>query len=110
MIRPHRTYHTTYVDAAYCYQSSSVVRRSVTLVSPAKTVEAIEMSFRQRTHVDPRNHVLDGGPHPACEAAILRREGASHCEVRGHSAVICARTAEPVEMLGLAQAVPKRLN
>jgi len=38
IIRPHRS--TTYVDAAYCYRSSSMVCRSVclsvTLVSPAK--------------------------------------------------------------------------
>jgi len=37
------------------------------------------------------NHVLDGDP-------ILRGEGAFHCKVLGHSAVICAKTAEPIEM------------
>jgi len=25
-------------------------------------------------------------------------KGASHCEVEGHSTVICAKTAEPIEM------------
>jgi len=25
-------------------------------------------------------------------------EGASHCNVQGHSAVICAKMAEPIEM------------
>jgi len=39
----------TYVDAAYCYRPSSVVCRSVTLVSPAKTAEPIEMPFGLRT-------------------------------------------------------------
>jgi len=36
----------------------------VTLVSPAKTTEAIEMPFGLRTRVDPSNHVLDEGPGP----------------------------------------------
>ena len=36
---------TTYVDVAYCYRRSNVVYRSVTVVSPAKTAEPIEMSF-----------------------------------------------------------------
>jgi len=37
---------------------------SVTLVSPAKTAEPIEMPFGLRTWVGPGNHVLDGGPDP----------------------------------------------
>jgi len=38
---------------------------SLTIVSPAKTAEPIEMSFGFLTRVGPRNHVLDGGPaHP----------------------------------------------
>jgi len=53
-----------YVDAAYCYRPSSVVCRSVTLVSPAKTAEPVEMPFVLRTWVRPGNHVLDGGPDP----------------------------------------------
>ena len=45
---------TTYVDAAYCYRPRSVVGRlsvclSVTVVSPAKTAEPIEMPFGLRT-------------------------------------------------------------
>jgi len=71
---------------------------SVTLVSPAKTAEPIEMPFRLRTLVSPGNHVLDVGPDPPWEWAILRVEGASHCKVYGHSVVICAKTAEPVKM------------
>jgi len=42
-IRPHSS--TTYVDAAYCYQPSSVVCRSVILVSSAKMAELIAMPF-----------------------------------------------------------------
>jgi len=50
----------TYVDAAYCYRPSSVVCRFVTLVSPAKTAEPIEMPFGLRTRVGPGSHVLHG--------------------------------------------------
>jgi len=55
---------STYVDAAYCYRPSRVVwsvlsdGRSVTVVSPAKTAEPIEMQFSSRTRVGPKNHVL----------------------------------------------------
>jgi len=69
---------TTYVDATYCYRPSSVVCRSVglsvTLVSPAKTAAPIEIPFGLGTRVGPRNHVLDGGPDPPWEGAILRKE------------------------------------
>jgi len=43
IIKPHRS--TTCVDAAYCYRPSSVVSRSVTIASPVKTAEPIEMPF-----------------------------------------------------------------
>jgi len=72
IIRPHRS--ATYVDAVYCYGPSSVVCRSVTLVSRAKMAEPIEMLFGLRTRVGPVNHVLDGGPDPPWEGAILRGE------------------------------------
>ena len=39
------------------------VCRSVTIVSPAKTAEAIEMPFGLWTRVGPGKHVLDGGAH-----------------------------------------------
>jgi len=45
-----------------------------------------------------KNRVLDGGPYPPCEKAILSREGAAHYKVQGHSALRCAKTAEPIEM------------
>ena len=78
IIRPH--HRTTFIDAAYCYTWSGVVCRSaslsvclsVTLVSPAKTAEPIEMSFGLWTRVGPRNRVLDGVQIPPCEGAILR--------------------------------------
>jgi len=45
---------------------------SVTLVSPAKVAEPIEMPFGLRTWVGQRNHVLDWGSDPPWEGAILR--------------------------------------
>jgi len=70
-----------YIDAAYCYRPSSMVCRSVTLVSPAKTAELIEMSFRLRTRVGSGNHVLDGDPDPLMGGAIFGGKWASHCKV-----------------------------
>jgi len=49
-----------------------VWRRS--LMSCAKTAEPIEMAFGLWAWMDPRNHVLDGGPDPAWKGAILRRK------------------------------------
>jgi len=40
------------------------VRRSVTIVNPAKTAEPIEMPFGMRTPLGARRHVLDEGPDP----------------------------------------------
>jgi len=45
---------------------------SVTLVSPAKTAEPIDMPFGLRTWVGPSDHVLDGVQIPPWEGAILR--------------------------------------
>ena len=58
IIRLHRS--TTYVDAVYCYRPSSVVCPSVTVVSPAKTPEPIEMPFGLWVRIGTRNHVLHG--------------------------------------------------
>jgi len=77
LFRPHRS--TTYVDAAYCYRPSSVVCRSVcrsaTLVSPAKTAEAIDMLFELRIRVGPGNHVLDGVQIPMGKGNFEWRKG-----------------------------------
>jgi len=70
---------------------------SVTLVSPAKTAELIEMPFGLRTRVGPTNHVLDGVHIRQWEGATLRGEGVAHCKVRD-TAVICAKMAEPMVM------------
>jgi len=47
---------------------------SVTFVRRAKTAEPIEMPFALWTLVGPRNHILDGGPYPLSEGAILKGE------------------------------------
>jgi len=62
LFRLHRS--TTYVDVAYCYRPSSVVCRSVMMVSSAKMAEPIEMLFGLWTQVGPRKHVFDGGADP----------------------------------------------
>jgi len=54
---------------------------SVTLVSPAKTAELIEMPYGLMTRVGPRNRVLDGGPHPPMGKGNFMGEGASRCKV-----------------------------
>ena len=46
-----------------CFDVAWSVDGSVTTVSPAKTAEPIEMSFRRQTHVGPRNYVLDCGTY-----------------------------------------------
>ena len=63
-------------------------------MSPAKTAEPIEMPFGLRTRVDPG---IDGVQIPMGRANF-EGKGASHCKVWGHSAVTCAKTAEPIVM------------
>ena len=46
----------------------------------------------------PGNHALDGVPDHRMGRNNFEAEGESHCKVKGHSAVICAKTAEPIEM------------
>jgi len=56
------------VDVAYCYRPSNMYCQSlgpcVTVVSPAKTAELIEMPLGLRTRMGPRNHALDGSLDP----------------------------------------------
>ena len=59
----------------------SDIGRSVTLVSPAKTAEPIEMPFGLRTPVGPGNHILDGVQNPdPMEMGNFGEKGA-HCKV-----------------------------
>jgi len=61
------------VDAGCRYRLSNVVGLSVTVVSPAKTAQLIEILFRLKTWVGPRNHILDKVQIPVgTEGAVLR--------------------------------------
>ena len=48
-----------------------MVCRAVTLVSPAKTAEAIEVPLGLWARIGPRNNVLDGATDPPWEGAVL---------------------------------------
>jgi len=72
---------------------------SVTLLSPAKTAELIEMPFWLGTQVGPGNHVLYGGPDPPMgKGSFERGKGRPIVKYRD-TAVICAKTAGPIKML-----------
>jgi len=70
------------MDAAYCSDRVArsvgrlvcwIVGLFVTLVSPAKMAEPLEMPFGLKTQVGRENDVLDGGVQiPQWEGAILR--------------------------------------
>jgi len=61
-----------------CLSVGLSVCLSVTLVSPGKTAEPIDMPFGLRTWVGPRDHVLDGGSDPPMGRANFWGEWASH--------------------------------
>jgi len=67
-------------------------------VSRAKTAETIKLPFAFRTRVGPVNHVLHEVQMPTWEGTILRGKQANHCRQYRHSAVVCAKTAEPIEV------------
>ena len=77
------------------------VCQSVRLVSPAKRLN------RSRCRLGSglwwaREPCIRCGPDPHGKGQFFRRKGRpilpSHCKVLGHSTVICAKTAEPIEM------------
>jgi len=75
------------------------VCRSVTLVSPTKMAEPIEMPFALRTWVGgPGNHVLDGVQIPHRKGQFWGGKGASHCKKYRDTVVPYAKTAESIEM------------
>jgi len=104
-----RIARTTYVDAAYCYRPSRVVCLSVCHTSElCKAVEPIEMPFGLRTRVGPENHVLDGGPDPYGKGQFWGK-GRPLQIIGIHSAVSCAKTAEPIDLpFGLWTQVGRR--
>ena len=69
-----------------CLSVDLSVCRSVTVVSPAKTAEPIEILFGLWTRVGPRNHVLDGGAD-----AHMGRDNfeGGHCKVETFCSELC---------------------
>ena len=53
----------------------------VTVVRPPSAAQPVEMAFRLRTWVGPRNHALDGGPDPPMGRGNFAQRRASHCKV-----------------------------
>jgi len=82
---------------AVCLSVGRSVYRSVTLVSPAKTGEPIEMPVWFKDSDGPREQCIRWVSRSPWEGAILRETGASHCKLQGH-AVICAKMAELIEL------------
>ena len=46
----------------------------------------------------PKESCIRWSLDPAWEWAILRGDGVAHCKVHGHSALSCAKTAEPIKI------------
>jgi len=90
--------HTMYVGAVYCYRLSSMVCRSVTLVSPAKMAEPIQMPYGFRTWLNPGNHVLDKGPHPHGKGQFWGGKRRHIVQYRHTLPSSVKKTAEPIEM------------
>ena len=67
-------------------------------MSPAKTDEMIEMPFELNTLVGPRNRALDGGPDAPMRRGNFEGEKGRPIVNYRDTAVICAKTAEPIEM------------
>ena len=65
---------------------------------PAKTAQPINMPFGLRTRVGQETMYWMGIQIAPWVEAILRGEGAAYCQVYGHSAVSCAKTAETIKM------------
>jgi len=103
-----------YVDAAY-FEGEEATHFKVwghSAVSCEKMAELIQILFGFWALMGPGYDVLDGGLDLSMGRAILRGERAArctHCGVCGRSAVSCAKTAEPIEMLfGLCAEIGSR--
>jgi len=71
--------------------------RSVTLVSPAKTAEPIEMPLALWARMGPRNYVLDGVQIPVGSSNF--NLGKKWPDVKySDTAVICVKMAEPIDL------------
>ena len=87
------------MDAAYCYRPCiawSVCRSVCRSRDPAKTAEPIDMPSGLWARVGSRKfHVLDGVHIAPCEGTIFRGKDIP-VHARRHSAVSCAKMAEPM--------------
>jgi len=83
------------------YRPNSMVCWYVTLVSPAKTAEPIEMAFALLTWVGTGNHVLDWAQIAPWEGAILRGKGRPTVKCRDICGHLCCLDCG----LGLAQGI-----
>ena len=68
------------IQTEYCGLSVCRSISSITVVSPIKTAEPIEMPFGLRTRVDPRNHQLYADPDPDGKGNF-KGEGMAFCKV-----------------------------
>jgi len=75
---------------------------SVTVVSPAKTAEPIEMLFGLKTWVGPGNHVLDGSISPTGKGQEEKEEGTN--------APVCMNTPISVSFWPTIQGVKSRTS
>ena len=90
---------TTYVDAACSYRPSSVVCRSVCHTSePCKNGCTEGAAVWVEDSGGPREPCIRWGSRSPHGNGNFEGKWASDCKVKGHSAVICAKTAEPIEM------------
>jgi len=97
-----------YVDVAYCYRPSSVVCRSVGLsvgLSVCHTREPCKNGSTNRDAVwvgdsdGTKEPCIRWGPDPPMGRGNFEgRKGRPIVKYRGHYVVICAKTAEPIEM------------
>ena len=65
-------------------------------MSPEKTAQPIEMPMSLRTLVGPGNNVIDGGQDLPMRRGIFTGKGRPIVEYE--DTVICAKTAEPIEI------------
>jgi len=74
----------------------SVVGLSLTVLSPSKAAEPIEMLFGLWPRMGLKNHVLDINPDFPMGRGIFEKgyERSTSCKVEGHSAVSCATSAQ----------------
>jgi len=100
-----------HVDAAYFFRPSSMVCRSVCNTSePCKDGCTDRDAVWVKGSGGPKEPCIRWGPDPPWEGVILRGKG-HHIVMYRDTAVICARTGEPIEMpFGLGARIGRRYH